>query len=55
MSRQPLTQKEHLKKERRKLYKSMDFVSDKFLAGEKAALSEPTGRPGRRLLIAIMP
>ena len=36
MSRQPLTQKKHLKKELRKLYKSMDFISDKFLADEKA-------------------
>jgi len=31
------TDKEHIKKELRKLFRSMDFVSNKFLADEKAA------------------
>jgi hypothetical protein len=31
------TDKEHIKKELRKLFRSMDFVSKKFLADEKAA------------------
>ena len=31
------TKREHIKKELRKLFKSMDFVSNKFLADEKAA------------------
>ena len=29
--------KEHIKKELRKLFRSMDFISNKFLADEKAA------------------
>jgi len=32
-----LTNKEHIRKELKKLFKSMDFVSEKFLADEKAA------------------
>ena len=32
------TDKEHIKKELRKLFRSMDFVSKKFLADEKAAI-----------------
>jgi len=37
MSKRTVTQKERIKKELRKLFKSMDFVSDNFLANEKAA------------------
>ncbi len=37
MSLKPETKKEHIKKELRRLFKSMDFVSDNFLVNEKAA------------------
>lgn len=37
MSARSETKKEHVKKELRKLFRSMDFVSNKFLADEKTA------------------
>ena len=37
MSGRSETNREHIKKELRKLFRSMDFVSKKFLADEKAA------------------
>ena len=37
MNRKPVTQKDHIKKELKKLFRSMDFVSNNFLSDEKAA------------------